>query len=296
MSYPLGKSAREERLARARENARNASNPDTRAMYEREVENLETRVQISRLWQATRKGDSFAYGEALKHIEETYSEKIPQADALSFFQLYAFTHDLGFSAPPTQWGVDAIQQISQYSEDDRAKTFAFPWVELGHALFKLHQGDDSWALAILNSIEPDSMVVSDRFVSGYLNYQIGLDRGDSARLGKALDDFAVLEADEILADCNPTLLAMSHFYSADIHLQNASAIKDDKDAGLTLHASIVAIAKARRYLDILYAPAYWSLAHEKTSEIFDVSSKRTADARRVEEFESLRDEAWMASR
>ncbi len=197
--------------------------------------------------------------------------------------------------PPTQWGLDAIELVGDYSEDDKAKIFAFPWFELGLALFMLHRGDDSRALAILNGIDPQSMAVSDRFVSGYLNYHIGLDGGDSARFSNALDDFYVLEADELLADCNPTLLAMSHFYSADIHLQYALAFKDDKDAGLALHASTIAIAKARRYLDILYAPGYWALAHKKTSEVFDESSKRSTDERRRREFESLRDQAWLVS-
>ncbi len=59
LSYPLGLSAREERLARARENVRRADDPDARAMHEREVETLEIKLQVSKLWRALREGDSF---------------------------------------------------------------------------------------------------------------------------------------------------------------------------------------------------------------------------------------------
>lgn len=272
-----------------------ATTDEYRDMYEREIEGALSMVHVGDLMRAAKHRQENAFLEAAMKLQGHYEAGAFAPDFLSFYPLYLINLDLNLPTVAQPWWNAMLTELRAFDlenaipEGYRRESMQ---MAIAIALANYEAGNAGPMTQLLERIDPETKSIADRFSRGYINYH-------RARMGTTdleesiLADFqAVLEADGVL-ECNPTLVGMSHYYIASIHLSQAADSDRPREVLVKARNSV---AKARMNLDALFVPYLWSLAYERTSDIYTAAAKHQDRPKEVENLEAIADVAWMLSR
>lgn len=286
-----------ERRDKELNNANNTDDPNMRDAYISHASNIEYYIPVNALTRAAVRRDVNAYGEALKEISSNgYREGL----AISLLEIYFASHELGLPEPSQDLMEPAVLEIRRYSQNDSVNQDFLLKHNVSIALYELSKGNQGPAEKMLERYSDTKGKISALYVHSYLTYQMARATLNRDGLEATIAGFQELEANASLAECNRTLLGMSQFYIANSHLL-ISEILSRKNENLResyslLHKACIEVAKSRANLDALFVPGLWSIAYEKTAEIFGHLAAHDHARNQAARFAALEDEAWILSR
>lgn len=284
------------RLEAERQNALAATDDEWRAAYERHAENIEYSIPLGKLKRAAIQRNQSDFAEAL---EELHASGYRDGLGLNLLEIYFYSHEMGLSEIDPEWLEAGISEIRPSIAKLDRNGFR-ERLEVMFALFELMKGNRTAAEELVSAIKPETTAVSEMFARGYLTYHLARQTSDLEGLEQAIEELGRLATDESLVECNQALLGMTHFYLAD-SAQLISEIMLRKPEGENsgfrhLHQARMSIAKARSNLDILFVPGLWSLAYEKSAEIFGLLAEHERSPSAAREYAAMAENAWKLSR
>lgn len=261
------------RLQEEINNAANVSDADSLRIYERSIDNLEFTFQLNSARESLVNGDDVGFRDAIGHIANSTADSgfLPGFGTV-ILELFLYANDQGMTMDRGLMDA-AIEQKKTYKTLDSSSAELLRLrAELSEALYLLSQGDSDPAEAMLNAISPDSDSVKDQFLRGHLSYKLADSTGDEETYRTAISELSRIEP-ERLKKCSATLFGMMKYFESDARLRLAKLLLRTEKPDIAvinreLHDARVAVKASRENFEMLYFPGLWTMAYEKSAEIY----------------------------